>query len=87
MRYGDHYVVLLFLCKTFADILCTYCLDNMPCHFTAAFGAGFCTTIVASPVDVVKTRFMNSSTGQYSSALNCALTMITKEGLTSFYKG
>ncbi|XP_058645208.1 mitochondrial uncoupling protein 3 isoform X1 [Onychostoma macrolepis] len=62
-------------------------LDNLPCHFTAAFGAGFCTTIVASPVDVVKTRFMNSTAGQYSSALNCALAMLTKEGPTAFYKG
>uniref|UniRef100_A0A8C1D2G9 Uncoupling protein 3 n=1 Tax=Cyprinus carpio carpio TaxID=630221 RepID=A0A8C1D2G9_CYPCA len=62
-------------------------LDNLPCHFTAAFGAGFCTTIVASPVDVVKTRFMNSTAGQYSSALNCALTMLTKEGPKAFYKG
>lgn len=61
--------------------------DNMPCHFTAAFAAGFCTTIVASPVDVVKTRFMNSVPGQYSSATNCALTMLIKEGSTSFYKG
>ncbi|KAJ8347787.1 hypothetical protein SKAU_G00263760 [Synaphobranchus kaupii] len=61
--------------------------DNVPCHFTAAFGAGFCTTIVASPVDVVKTRFMNSTAGQYSSAVNCAVTMLTKEGLTAFYKG
>ncbi|XP_006627856.1 dicarboxylate carrier UCP2-like [Lepisosteus oculatus] len=61
--------------------------DNLPCHFTAAFGAGFCTTIVASPVDVVKTRFMNSTSGQYSSALNCAITMLTKEGPAAFYKG
>ncbi|KAL6472269.1 hypothetical protein MHYP_G00184570 [Metynnis hypsauchen] len=61
--------------------------DNLPCHFTAAFGAGFCTTVVASPVDVVKTRFMNSSPGQYSSAINCAITMLTKEGPTAFYKG
>ncbi|KAJ8368382.1 hypothetical protein SKAU_G00084100 [Synaphobranchus kaupii] len=61
--------------------------DNLPCHFTAAFGAGFCTTIVASPVDVVKTRFMNSSAGQYGSAINCAVTMLTKEGPTAFYKG
>ncbi|KAG7223286.1 hypothetical protein INR49_015642 [Caranx melampygus] len=61
--------------------------DNLPCHFTAAFGAGFCTTVVASPVDVVKTRFMNSGTGQYSSAINCALTMLTNEGPTAFYKG
>nr|XP_043887305.1 mitochondrial uncoupling protein 2-like isoform X2 [Solea senegalensis] len=61
--------------------------DNMPCHFTAGFAAGFCTTIVASPVDVVKTRFMNSVPGQYSGALNCALTMFIKEGPTAFYKG
>ncbi|KAG7516177.1 hypothetical protein JOB18_024928 [Solea senegalensis] len=61
--------------------------DNLPCHFTAAFGAGFCTTVVASPVDVVKTRFMNSGTGQYSSAINCAFTMLRNEGATSFYKG
>lgn len=61
--------------------------DNLPCHFTAAFGAGFCTTIVASPVDVVKTRFMNSEPGRYSSAINCALTMLKNEGSTAFYKG
>ncbi|KAM8853748.1 dicarboxylate carrier UCP2-like [Synchiropus picturatus] len=61
--------------------------DNMPCHFTAAFAAGFCTTIVASPVDVVKTRYMNSSPGQYTSASNCAFTMLVKEGPMAFYKG
>lgn len=61
--------------------------DNLPCHFTAAFGAGFCTTVVASPVDVVKTRFMNSTSGQYSGAVTCALTMMRQEGPTAFYKG
>lgn len=61
--------------------------DNMPCHFTAAFAAGFCTTLVASPVDVVKTRYMNSVQGQYRGALNCAMTMLLKEGPTAFYKG
>uniref|UniRef100_A0A3B3VNH9 Dicarboxylate carrier UCP2 n=1 Tax=Poecilia latipinna TaxID=48699 RepID=A0A3B3VNH9_9TELE len=61
--------------------------DNMPCHFTAAFAAGFCTTVVASPVDVVKTRFMNSVPGQYGGGTNCALTMLFKEGPSAFYKG
>lgn len=61
--------------------------DDLPCHFTSAFGAGFCTTVIASPVDVVKTRYMNSACGQYSSALNCALAMLTKEGPMAFYKG
>ncbi|XP_067888901.1 dicarboxylate carrier UCP2-like [Heterodontus francisci] len=61
--------------------------DNLPCHFCAAFGAGFCTTIVASPIDVVKTRYMNSALGQYRSALNCSFIMLTKEGFAAFYKG
>lgn len=61
--------------------------DNMPCHFTAGFAAGFCTTIIASPVDVVKTRYMNSVPGQYSGAINCAFAMLIREGPTAFYKG
>ncbi|XP_028839983.1 mitochondrial uncoupling protein 2-like [Denticeps clupeoides] len=65
----------------------TLLTDDLPCHFTSAFGAGFCTTVVASPVDVVKTRYMNSSKGQYGSALDCALAMLTKEGPKAFYKG
>ncbi|XP_073404642.1 dicarboxylate carrier SLC25A8 [Dendrobates tinctorius] len=61
--------------------------DTLPCHFTSAFGAGFCTTVIASPVDVVKTRYMNSAKGQYKGALNCALTMLRQEGPMAFYKG
>ena len=30
--------------------------DGIPCHFTAAVMAGFTATLVASPVDVIKTR-------------------------------
>ncbi|XP_074130970.1 mitochondrial brown fat uncoupling protein 1 isoform X2 [Sminthopsis crassicaudata] len=44
-------------------------------------------TVVASPVDVVKTRYMNSPPGQYTSAPKCAWTMLTREGPTAFYKG
>uniref|UniRef100_A0A8C5E4A9 Dicarboxylate carrier UCP2 n=1 Tax=Gouania willdenowi TaxID=441366 RepID=A0A8C5E4A9_GOUWI len=61
--------------------------DNLPCHFVSAFGAGLCTTVIASPVDVVKTRYMNSAHGQYASVLNCATAMMTKEGPRAFYKG
>ncbi|CAI5643945.1 unnamed protein product [Oreochromis niloticus] len=61
--------------------------DNLPCHFASAFGAGLCTTVIASPVDVVKTRYMNSAVGQYSSVLNCAAAMMTNEGPRAFYKG
>ncbi|XP_074834469.1 putative mitochondrial transporter UCP3 isoform X2 [Carettochelys insculpta] len=61
--------------------------DTFPCHFVAAFGAGFCATVVASPVDVVKTRYMNSTPGQYRNAVSCMLTMVILEGPTAFYKG
>ncbi|XP_042354817.1 mitochondrial uncoupling protein 2 [Plectropomus leopardus] len=61
--------------------------DNLPCHFVSAFGAGLCTTVIASPVDVVKTRYMNAALGQYSSVLSCAAAMMTKEGPLAFYKG
>ncbi|XP_040820041.1 mitochondrial uncoupling protein 3 isoform X2 [Ochotona curzoniae] len=61
--------------------------DDFPCHFVSAFGAGFCATVVASPVDVVKTRYMNSPPGQYLSPLDCMLKMVAQEGPTAFYKG
>ncbi|NWW96454.1 UCP3 protein, partial [Rhynochetos jubatus] len=61
--------------------------DNIPCHFVAAFGAGFCATVVASPVDVVKTRYMNAGPGQYRNALSCLLALLMQDGLTGFYKG
>ncbi|KAK1883225.1 Mitochondrial uncoupling protein 2 [Dissostichus eleginoides] len=61
--------------------------DNLPCHFVSAFGAGLCTTVIASPVDVVKTRYMNSPPGHYNSVLKCAAAMMSKEGPRAFYKG
>uniref|UniRef100_A0A1B6JK02 Mitochondrial uncoupling protein 2 n=1 Tax=Homalodisca liturata TaxID=320908 RepID=A0A1B6JK02_9HEMI len=61
--------------------------DTVPCHFVSAVAAGFCTTFFASPVDVVKTRFMNSKPGTYKSALNCAVKMFAQEGFSAFYKG
>ncbi|XP_044123980.1 mitochondrial brown fat uncoupling protein 1 isoform X1 [Neovison vison] len=61
--------------------------DDLPCHFVSALIAGFCTTVLCSPVDVVKTRFINSPPGQYTSVPNCAMTMFTKEGPLAFFKG
>jgi solute carrier family 25 uncoupling protein 8/9 len=44
-------------------------VDGIPCHFTAAVIAGFCATLMASPVDVIKTRY----TCLQSSILNTAI--------------
>ncbi|NP_001290093.1 mitochondrial uncoupling protein 3 isoform X1 [Meleagris gallopavo] len=61
--------------------------DNVPCHFVAAFGAGFCATVVASPVDVVKTRYMNASPGQYRNVPSCLLALLMQDGISGLYKG
>lgn len=61
--------------------------DGIPCHFTAAVAAGFCATLLASPVDVIKTRFMNSPDGKYRGAMDCAMQTAKNEGFLAFYKG
>ncbi|XP_035785918.1 mitochondrial uncoupling protein 2-like [Anopheles albimanus] len=61
--------------------------NDIRCHFSAAVVAGLAATVVASPVDVVKTRFMNSPRGQYRGAIDCAIRMGAKEGMGAFYKG
>jgi solute carrier family 25 uncoupling protein 8/9 len=60
--------------------------DNTPCHFVSAAGAGLITTLVASPIDVVKTRLMNSAGGT-GTMFSVAKNMLFREGITSFYKG
>lgn len=61
--------------------------DNTPLHFLSAIGAGFVTVLVASPIDVVKTRFMNSPHGSYRNPIHCAVSMLKQNGPSAFYKG
>lgn len=61
--------------------------DSVPCHFVSGFGAGFIATLVVSPVDVVKTRFMNAPLGQYTGATDAAIKMFKVGGAKAFYKG
>ncbi|XP_054005413.1 dicarboxylate carrier SLC25A8-like [Hylaeus anthracinus] len=64
-----------------------YLRDGIPCYVTSAVVAGLCTTLMANPVDVVKTRYMNSAPGEYKGVRDCAARMLMKEGPSSFYKG
>jgi len=62
-------------------------LDGIPCHLASALVAGVTATLVASPVDVVKTRYMNAAKGKYRGALHCAVVTAKTEGARAFYKG
>lgn len=61
--------------------------DAFPLHFFSAVCAGAVTTCLTSPVDVVKTTFVNSRPGEYKSALQCAGVLAKKGGFRTFYKG
>lgn len=62
-------------------------------HFSAALTAGFISVAIGSPIDVVKTRIMNSKpdpvTGAlpYRSTPHAFMSMAREEGIGSFYKG
>jgi len=61
--------------------------DAFPLHFFAAVCAGFTTTAITSPVDVVKTRYVNSKPGEFSNALKTAVVVAKEGGFKGFYKG
>nr|XP_055041922.1 mitochondrial dicarboxylate carrier [Misgurnus anguillicaudatus] len=59
--------------------------DNIFTHFLASIIAGGCATVLCQPIDVVKTRLMNSK-GEYRGVIHC-LTDTAKLGPKAFYKG
>eukprot|EP00088_Acartia_fossae_P010687 TRINITY_DN15344_c0_g1_i2.p1 TRINITY_DN15344_c0_g1~~TRINITY_DN15344_c0_g1_i2.p1 ORF type:complete len:313 (+),score=50.30 TRINITY_DN15344_c0_g1_i2:249-1187(+) len=61
--------------------------DGIHCHLSSAVIAGITATLLASPVDVIKTRYMNSPRGKYSGVLQCVVSTARKEGPLAFYKG
>lgn len=62
-----------------------YLSDGIFTHFIASFIAGGCATVLCQPLDVLKTRLMNSK-GEYQGVLHCA-TETARLGPLAFYKG
>ncbi|NXA56152.1 DIC protein, partial [Nothocercus julius] len=58
--------------------------DNIFTHFLASFIAGGCATFLCQPLDVLKTRLMNSQ-GEYRGVSHCAMET-AKLGPLAFYK-
>ncbi|NXI76597.1 DIC protein, partial [Rhipidura dahli] len=59
--------------------------DNVFTHFLSSFIAGGCATFLCQPLDVLKTRLMNSH-GEYRNVTHCAMET-AKLGPLAFYKG
>ncbi|NXY26698.1 DIC protein, partial [Atrichornis clamosus] len=59
--------------------------DNIFTHFLSSFIAGGCATFLCQPLDVLKTRLMNSH-GEYRGVTHCAMET-AKLGPLAFYKG
>ncbi|CAB4423500.1 mitochondrial carrier [Rhizophagus irregularis] len=60
--------------------------DNIITHFVSSVMAGLVATTVCSPVDVIKTRVMNSSS-QAKSIMQVLSTIIRAEGPLALFKG
>lgn len=69
--------------------------DTIITHFGASGMAGFCASICATPIDVVKTRMMNqsklvdnqNSDKIYKGSIDCMLKTVRNEGFFALYKG
>ena len=61
--------------------------DNVFCHILSGLGAGLCSCVVGSPVDVVKSRVMGDSVGMYSGTVDCFVKTMKNDGIMAFYKG
>lgn len=61
--------------------------DSFPLHFLGAVCAGFVTTTLTSPVDVVKTRYVNCRPGEFRGPVQCAVYLAREGGFKNFYKG
>ncbi|NXF13118.1 DIC protein, partial [Smithornis capensis] len=59
--------------------------DNVFTHFLSSVIAGGCATFLCQPLDVLKTRLMNSH-GEYKGVVHCAMET-AKLGPLAFYKG
>jgi len=61
--------------------------DGILVHLVASAFAGLVATVITNPLDVVKTRIMNSEKGVYKSSIECFTRTLKNEGPMAFYKG
>lgn len=61
--------------------------DDTKTHLIASLMAGTTATTLTQPLDVVKTRLMNETTGHYKGAFDVANSIMRDYGLLGFFRG
>jgi hypothetical protein len=61
--------------------------EGFQLHFCCSMFAGLVTATVTSPIDVIKTRIMNSSDEGKLGTFQAGVNIINTEGIRGFYKG
>lgn len=75
-----------------AFIVASFAVEGILLQFMAAFVAGFIMTCTVAPFDMCRTLVMNQKPDEngkmpYKGLLDCAMSIIKKDGPTGFYKG
>ena len=70
----------------FKSLLIPHFGNSLTTQVSSSFGAGLISTLVSTPMDVIKTRMMNDPHNQYGIFKRIS-GMFRDEGLTSLYKG
>lgn len=61
--------------------------EGIPLHFASSMFAAVFTTTASSPFDVVKTRYMCDTTGQYAGIGDCVAKTLKADGPMAFMRG
>lgn len=61
--------------------------EGIQLHMIGSFISGLAFTTAAAPADIVKTRLMADSSGQYRSSLHCLLTLLRVDGPATLFRG
>ena len=60
--------------------------DSTKLHVISSIMSGFCSSLLCTPADVIKSRMMQYDS-QYTNIVDCISQIIRKEGYISLYKG
>lgn len=64
-----------------------YFPEGITTHLLCSGFAGFMCSVTSAPIDTIKVRVMNDSSGQFKGSADCAYKLLRNEGPLALYKG